>query len=398
MSWLEKLGLANRFSRMRNVSGIHDVNDFRLILERERARTDRTGQEFSLVVFGIGSATGSLEMVTRYLETAIKKRSRNSDAIGWFDASALAAILPGTPPVGALKFAESVRQTVATRITVLHTTVYTYPTKWIDQKQAGDATTSAESGGNATARSIASVDASIPVQRLEPVLKRRFPFWKDTLDVVGALVLMILLSPLFLLIAIFIKIVSPGPVFYKQTRIGYKGKPFTFWKFRTMHVNNDASQHQKYLSKLISSGDQPMTKLDADHDPRIIPFGKLLRQSCIDELPQLINVLLGDMSLVGPRPCLPNEAEEFNLWHTRRFDTIPGMTGMWQVNGKNKTTFKQMMRYDISYARQDSLFTDLKIILKTIPAIIGMVYDQVATRRSAKVEAKALESAKKVAP
>ncbi|HEY3490810.1 MAG TPA: sugar transferase [Candidatus Deferrimicrobiaceae bacterium] len=396
MSFFDFLNLKDTFSRMRSSSGIHVREDFLLILERERARTDRTGHEFSLVVFGIGSATGSIQMTTRYLETAIRKRARNSDAIGWFDDHALAAILPGTSPDGALKFAEAVRQSAAPRITVLHTTIYSYPTNWIEQKGTACKASDEVAAPGGIACSLVAPEPELAAQQLEPIFRRRFPFWKDTLDVVGALLALVVLSPLFLLVALFIKIVSPGPVFFKQTRIGYRGRPFTFWKFRTMHVDNDASQHQKYLSTLISSGDQPMTKLDAERDPRIIPFGKLFRQSCIDELPQLINVLLGDMSLVGPRPCLPNEAEDFNLWHTRRFDTIPGMTGLWQVNGKNKTTFKQMMRYDISYARQDSFWTDLKIIFKTIPAIIVMVREQLAARRTASVESKALASAKKV--
>jgi lipopolysaccharide/colanic/teichoic acid biosynthesis glycosyltransferase len=390
MQWLAALNPFRRFRSGGNLNGIHTTEEFRMILERERARTDRSGQEFSMVVFGIGSASGSIDLANRYLEGAIRKRARNSDAIGWFDTHALAVILYCTPSEGAWKFAESVRQAVSSRIPVLHSSVYTYPTTWIESKpseveenrKSGPAP--ASPGGNVLAFSANSQAGGKPVQDLKPVFVRSFPYWKDTLDVVGAATLLVLLSPVFLVIAVFIKIVSPGPVFYTQTRIGYKGRPFKFWKFRTMHVNNDASSHQKYLSTLIATGDQPMTKLDDGHDPRIIPFGKFLRQSCIDELPQLFNVLLGDMSLVGPRPCLPNEAEEFKLWHTARFDTVPGMTGMWQVNGKNKTTFKQMMRYDISYARKTTPATDFKILFMTIPAIVKMVRDQLAAKRAAR--------------
>ena len=139
-----------------------------------------------------------------------------------------------------------------------------------------------------------------------------------------------------------------------------------------MHVNNNAVGHEQYLAHLIES-DAPMKKLDDGRDHRIIPFAKVLRSSCIDELPQLINVLLGDMSLVGPRPCLPYEAEKYLQWHNRRFDTVPGMTGLWQVSGKNRLTFKEMIRLDIRYSRKMSLWLDAKILLLTGPAILWMV-------------------------
>ncbi|HEX9156895.1 MAG TPA: sugar transferase, partial [Syntrophales bacterium] len=175
------------------------------------------------------------------------------------------------------------------------------------------------------------------------------------------------------------------PVFYRQNRVGYLGKTFTFWKFRTMHVDNDATGHQNYLSSLIH-GDAPMLKLDADRDPRIIPCGRIIRQSCLDELPQFINVLLGDMSLVGPRPCLQYEADEYLAWHARRFDSVPGMTGLWQVNGKNKLTFKQMIRFDIQYARTMSPWLDVRILMRTIPAIVKMVAEHLAGKRAARAE------------
>jgi exopolysaccharide production protein ExoY len=144
-----------------------------------------------------------------------------------------------------------------------------------------------------------------------------------------------------------------------------------------MHVNATAKVHNNYYSTLMSS-DVPMEKLD-NEDPRIIPFGALLRKMGLDELPQLFNVLKGDMSLIGPRPCIPYEAEEYKIWQRRRFDTVPGLTGLWQVSGKNRTTFNQMMRYDISYADKKNFLLDTKILLKTIPAII----DQVAENKKA---------------
>ena len=215
------------------------------------------------------------------------------------------------------------------------------------------------------------------IETIEPFFVRRIPLWKRTLDIFGSFFGLIMLAPLFLVIAILIKIVSPGPVFFKQTRIGYGAKEFNFWKLRTMKVNADTSSHQKYLCELINEEDEdceketkPMTKLDGDN-PNIIPFGHFLRSSCLDELPQLINVLLGDMSLVGPRPPIPYEVEEYLIWHKDRFDGLPGMTGLWQVSGKNRLTFKEMIRLDIQYERQMSLLTDLKILLMTPFAILN---------------------------
>jgi lipopolysaccharide/colanic/teichoic acid biosynthesis glycosyltransferase len=215
------------------------------------------------------------------------------------------------------------------------------------------------------------------VETIKPFFVRRIPLWKRTLDIFGSLLGLILLSPLIVFIAGLIRIVSPGPVFFKQTRIGHGAKKFSFWKFRTMKVNVDTSSHQEYLCELINDDDEdsgesnkPMTKLDFDN-PNIIPFGHFLRNSCLDELPQLINVLLGDMSLVGPRPPIPYEVEEYLIWHKNRFDGLPGMTGLWQVSGKNRLTFKEMIRLDIQYERQMSLLTDLKILLMTPFAILN---------------------------
>ncbi|MBM4314153.1 MAG: sugar transferase [Deltaproteobacteria bacterium] len=179
-----------------------------------------------------------------------------------------------------------------------------------------------------------------------------------------------MLFPLFLFAVILIKLVSPGPILFRQERIGYMGRAFTLFKFRTMEVSSDNSTHVQYMRKLIvkDSESLPMKKLE--NSPSIIPYGRLLRASCIDELPQLFNVLRGEMSMVGPRPCLPYEADEYQRWHARRFDSVPGMTGLWQVKGKNRTTFKEMIRLDINYTQNLSLWLDLKIILLTPVAII----------------------------
>jgi lipopolysaccharide/colanic/teichoic acid biosynthesis glycosyltransferase len=211
-------------------------------------------------------------------------------------------------------------------------------------------------------------------------VKYSFPVWKRMMDILLSCAGLILLSPVFLVLAAIIKVTSPGPAFLKQERIGRHGKPFGFWKFRTMRVNADPGPHQNHLNELIAA-DTPMVKLDMANDPRVFPFGRILRNTCVDELPQLINVLRGEMSLVGPRPCLVYEANQYQDWHKRRFEAVPGMTGLWQVSGKNKTTFTEMIRLDIAYARNVSLMLDLKILLMTIPVILSDLFERRAVDR-----------------
>jgi lipopolysaccharide/colanic/teichoic acid biosynthesis glycosyltransferase len=193
---------------------------------------------------------------------------------------------------------------------------------------------------------------------------------------------LILASPLFLAIAALIKIASSGPALLKQQRIGRYGKPFSLWKFRTMHLGANCGVHEDHLKELIAR-DAPMVKLDAGLDSRIIPFGRILRRTCLDELPQLFNVLRGEMSLVGPRPCMPYEAQQYQDWQKRRFEAVPGMTGLWQVSGKNKTTFTEMVRLDIAYAERVSPALDLKILFKTIPAILSEAVAGASRRKQA---------------
>jgi lipopolysaccharide/colanic/teichoic acid biosynthesis glycosyltransferase len=193
------------------------------------------------------------------------------------------------------------------------------------------------------------------------------------MDIIGALLGFVILSPLLLLIAAAIKITSSGPVLFKQERIGYLEQPFMLWKFRTMKMHSDISIHKQYLEKLINSNN-PMTKLDVSHDPRVTPLGKILRMFCLDELPQLVNVLRGDMSLVGPRPDPFYAIEYYLSWQKKRFCVLPGITGLWQIRGKNNKTFEEMVHLDLIYTRKMSLWFDIKILLLTIPAIIEQIH------------------------
>ena len=208
------------------------------------------------------------------------------------------------------------------------------------------------------------------------------PPWKRLLD----FAVILLLSPGLLLfgavVALVVKCGSSGPLFFRQRRVGLKGKEFTCFKFRTMAANAETDSHRDYTQQLMN-GEAPMTKLDAKSDPRLIPLGSALRAMGLDELPQLINVLRGEMSIVGPRPCIPYEYELYTPRQRRRFEAVPGLTGLWQVSGKNRTTFSQMIDFDIEYSGRLSLWLDVKIILKTLPALVTQCLDLRARKRQA---------------
>jgi len=192
---------------------------------------------------------------------------------------------------------------------------------------------------------------------------------KKLMDITGSLSALVFFSPIFLIIATVIKLTSDGPVLFKQERMGLNGKIFTFLKFRSMYANSDHSRHKEYISKFIGEGkdnrDTPgLYKLS--NDPRITPIGQFLRKTSLDELPQFINVLKGEMSLVGPRPPIPYECELYDIWHRRRLLSVkPGITGLWQVSGRSSTTFDEMVRLDLKYIKDWSPWLDIKLLLKT---------------------------------
>lgn len=202
----------------------------------------------------------------------------------------------------------------------------------------------------------------------------QFPRWKRALDLCLIIATFPFWLPLMLLVMVLIKLGSSGPVFYRQERVGYRRKLFMIFKFRSMKVNSDTKSHEQHLATLIDDN-SPMTKLDITGDPRLVPFGRLLRATGLDELPQIFNVIRGEMSLVGPRPCLPYEFQRYEAWQQDRVNAAPGLTGYWQVNGKNKTTFAEMIDMDIFYSKNMSLWLDLSIMCKTIPAIIQQVLE-----------------------
>jgi len=375
-----------RLKNSRELNGFHSVKQFRWILELERARVDRTGSQFSLVLFDTGHSDNG---VPQHISQILEARLRITDEAGWFDHRQVGVVMPDTTEQGAWKLAEDVCQPVFGSPRSPFCTVYTYPSDWLTEIFEEDSPDTSfkinfPSDGNnkkKTKKQITPLDFKYNCRMLKQSLAPRNPFWKRTIDIIGTMLLLILFFPLFLMIGVLIKMVSPGPVFFKQKRVGYQGKIFDCLKFRTMTVNADNSLHEQYVCQLTCS-EKPMTKLDMEDDERIIPFGNLLRITALDELPQLINVIRGEMSLIGPRPCLPYEARNYQIWQRKRFHAMPGLTGFWQVNGKNRTTFKEMIRMDIRYVKEMCLWLDMKILMGTIPAILIQVAEYMVDKRT----------------
>lgn len=229
-----------------------------------------------------------------------------------------------------------------------------------------------------------SVSSPLPDEALPPL-----PGWKRAIDLLCCVAALPILGLTTLIMTIVTRLVSPGPVFFRQERIGLNGRSFRIYKFRTMHVNAATSGHEAYYKHLIATG-TPMQKLDAKGDSRLIPLGWLLRASGIDELPQVINILRGEMSVVGPRPCVPYEYDAYEPWQRQRFRSMPGLTGLWQVSGKNRLSFAEMVQLDLRYARTRNLLMDVRIVLLTVPALLIQIGETRRARRRRQFSSAAL--------
>ena len=199
-----------------------------------------------------------------------------------------------------------------------------------------------------------------------------YPMVKRLLDIVVALAMLLVAAPLMIIAAIAITLDGPGPIIFRQTRIGKNHRPFTFYKFRSMYYKADASVHQQFVKGLIN-GEAPSgsTTYKLAGDKRITRVGALLRKTSIDELPQLFNVIKGDMSMVGPRPPIPYEVAEYKDWHHRRLSVAPGITGLWQVQGRSLVAFDDMVKMDIAYAERRSIKLDVTLLAQTVPAVLS---------------------------
>jgi len=354
------------WSRLHNsdLPGISSAKALKALIEVERARVDRYGHEFSLVIFKLDKKKESPGVE---IARVLSNRARSIDKAGWLNGSDIAVLLPDTPAQGARKFAEDVCAAVNASAAPPAFKIFTYPSHWF-HGESENPNQRANAGSAKNPRKDHAHHSTIFIEGLAPLLGYDIPAWKRLIDKVGAFFGLIFLFPLFLLITIVIKIVSPGPAFFKQQRIGHLGRPFSCLKFRTMQINADSSIHMQHIHQLFND-DKPLVKLD-DSDTRIIPFGKLLRNTGLDELPQLINVLRGEMSLVGPRPDVPYSVQNYKQWHLKRFDANPGLSGLWQTSHKTARTFNEMTRLDITYTRRTSFWLDAKILLKTFSTVI----------------------------
>jgi lipopolysaccharide/colanic/teichoic acid biosynthesis glycosyltransferase len=359
--------------------GIHRPNEFRTIVDREKARVDRNNHMFCLLSLSMDD-DGNRMRVNALVRTA-SKRLRKTDVIGWIDEHRIGIILPDTPPTGARTVGSSICRSLESDVWHPSWDVYVYPPDSMrprasaeDPRQLLLFNLSPDTHIMSSVRMPGAEYVELGSgSDLDRALALPCPWWKRAIDMVGAASALILLSPLLAACVVAIKIASPGPVFLRQERIGFLGRRFWCLKLRTMKVNADQSVHQKHLDHLIRSN-AAMTKLDKKADPRLIPgIGRILRASGIDELPQLLNVVRGDMSLVGPRPCLPYEYAMYQRWHRQRFNSLPGLTGLWQVSGKNRTSFVDMMRLDIAYSQSVTPWKDSQILLRTFPAVVTEV-------------------------
>ena len=346
---------------------------FQHLLALERKRTERTGTPFVLAILDISRLHESdPSRIVSEICATIHPVTRDTDLYGWYQyPSSLGLIF--TP----LRVTDqSAVQSALARKT------YRALCKALRPADANKVSISCHFFPETAqgSRSAFPSDEKLyrDLMRSEP--SRSFPTYpKRAADIVGALAGLILLSPLLPVIAMLIKFSSKGPVLYKQRRLGRFGKEFDFFKFRTMYVHTDHRIHEEYVRKFIDNhkgiaGEagalQPVYKLT--HDPRITPVGRFLRKSSLDEVPQFMNVLRGEMSLVGPRPPIPYEVVAYQPWHRRRLlEVKPGITGLWQVCGRSSTTFDEMVRLDLRYLREQSFWLDLKIILKTPRAILS---------------------------
>lgn len=364
---------------LRTLSSLYNKDQMEFVLQRERSRCDRTGEPMSLIAFRLASKPSSRQIVR--LRRVLLARVRLTDEVGWLDnGMRLAALLPGTDKNGAQHVARDVCAAVQRYGLKLSVGIMCYPDN-LDELTAGG--TDAADAGTLTRWDLLPfvVEGMIdeltrenaheqqgnraPVAPMQGLLVRPMPWWKRTIDIAFSAFGLAVLWPVLAVIAILIRLTSRGPAIFKQQRTGLGGRVFTIYKFRTMVQDAEA---QKEAMRPLSEQDGPAFKLT--NDPRVTKIGHFLRSTSLDELPQLWNVLKGDMSLVGPRPLPVSEADGCTQWQKRRHDVTPGLTCLWQVEGRSTVSFITWMRMDARYVAARNLTRDLKLLFWTIPSVL----------------------------
>jgi lipopolysaccharide/colanic/teichoic acid biosynthesis glycosyltransferase len=329
---------------------------------------------FCCVLFKFGGPAHGARHLQR-LGSLIIGRARVTDAVGWYDATAICALLPQTDEAGARLFGAEILRLASEQELFPSATVYSF-----------HESSSRTGGGGINHRtSLEDFDCTLrnppeessvvsdtlrayelPVLPISKLFVKRLTWIKRAIDIVGSAFGLLLTLPFLMIAALAVKATSKGPVIFTQQRAGLGGRPFKLYKIRSMFV--DAEARKASLAHL-SEQDGPAFKLV--NDPRVTTVGRILRKTSIDELPQLFNVLKGDMSLVGPRPPTLDEVDKYRLWYRRRLDVTPGITCTWQVYGRARVAFEQWMRMDIQYIKNYGTWRDLKVILATVPAVLS---------------------------
>ena len=360
-------------------SGEHLENDgfvscdtFQRMICLERKRTERSRKPFLLMLLDTGDNRESQrKKALNNISSALIASTRETDIKGWYRTDHVIGVMFIEI---ALSDRNLIVSTMLKRITDvlrralsseqfsrLAISCHLFPEDW-------DRSTLEGTRNPTLYPDLAKRDAS----------KRGRAFLKRAVDLIGSSMALVAGSPLFVLIAVVIKLTSKGPVLFRQTRIGQHGIPFTFLKFRSMYVNNSSDAHEEYVRKLIAGQDgaqtgdsvgSPVYKMT--EDSRVTVIGRILRRTSLDELPQFVNVFRGEMSLVGPRPAIRYEVDAYDIWHRARLlEAKPGITGLWQVNGRSRVKFDEMVRLDLQYARTWSPWLDIKILLQTPKAVV----------------------------
>jgi lipopolysaccharide/colanic/teichoic acid biosynthesis glycosyltransferase len=346
--------------------------EFQKALCLERKRSERSRKPFLLMLLSAGgaAANGKNARILHNVVPKLRSCTRETDMIGWHEEHAVLGVMfteigseNGHSLLGTMltRTSEALSRSLsAEHLTQIQVSYLMFPQDWDEPQQPGN-------------------DTLFPDVHRDGKKKLTWRLLKRSMDVVGSLFGLVLCAPLFAILALAIRITSSGPVFYRHQRIGQFGVPFQFLKFRSMYIDADSTAHEQYVKELINGtavalpdngNGKAFYKLT--NDTRVTPLGRFLRRTSLDELPQLINVLKGEMSLVGPRPALGYEVANYDLWHRRRLLVAkPGITGLWQVNGRSRVKFDDMVRMDLEYARTWSPWLDLKILWRTPRAVVA---------------------------
>jgi lipopolysaccharide/colanic/teichoic acid biosynthesis glycosyltransferase len=354
-------------------SGMLAQNLFLRMLCLERKRAERSGRRFVLMLLESGRLlkTDNKEAALEKVLCALSESTRDTDMKGWYKEGSVIGVL--FTEIGSAE-GQAVANALLTKVTkALSGTLSIEEINQISLSFHVYPEDSASIGPGGPSNSVLYLDQAREMRQKKGTL-----FVKRLLDIVGSIMLLIICLPVLIAIAIAIKLTSKGPILFRQVRVGQYGKKFTFLKFRSMYYKNDPTIHEQYVKRLILgtatqqtvAGQPKLYKLTAD--PRITQVGRFLRKTSLDELPQFLHVLKGEMSLVGPRPPVTYEYESYDLWHKRRLlGAKPGITGLWQVHGRSRVKFDEMVRIDLRYAKACSLWLDVKILLQTPGAIFS---------------------------